>query len=361
MIKIGILNNHLSTFGGGEKNTYAMASCLSALGHQVDVLTFDPAVPTPDEIEAFFGSGHAGFGIRGLGAGCPPDQASRDARLTTVLRDYQVFINHSAWSSFVNPCPLGIYLVMFPLNPAGPFLRSYQHFLCISDFTRFYTRQLWGKDLATTLLYPCCDARITSAKSGSLEILTIGRFNWSAHQKNHGALVEAFAELCGGLPPGSRLILLGRQNDALPETAAQMQRLRDRCRDLPVVFEVNASEQRKRELLARASVFWHGTGIGLTEPGEAAQMEHFGIAVLEAMRAGAVPLCYDRGGPREIIEQGVSGFLYRDLEELKTYTLLLTLDQRLRERMAASAIERAERFSRRAFDQALSGFFQAAA
>src|SRR5438105_15748572 len=101
MIKIAILNNYLSTFGGGEKNTYVIASCLAALGFQVDVFTFEENVPTPAEIEAFFGPGHSGFSIRSLAAEAP-DESECDACLSRALKDYAAFINHCAGSSFVN-------------------------------------------------------------------------------------------------------------------------------------------------------------------------------------------------------------------------------------------------------------------
>jgi len=87
-------------------------------------------------------------------------------------------------------------------------------------------------------------------------------------------------------------------------------------------------------------------------------MEHFGIAIVEAMRAGVVPLCYHLGGPREIVEHAKSGFLYRDVEELKTYTLALVARPDIQESMRTSAVQRAARFTRAEFDRALGGFLR---
>ncbi len=351
MIKVAIFNTHLSTWGGGERSTYAFASVLSQLGFQVEVVTFEKSLPTLAKIEHFFGPGHSGFTLNSLSDAA----ASRDEVLTTYLADKTIFINHCAGSSFINPCPMGLYFVMFPFQERGPFVRSYQHFICLSEFTRSYTHQRWGDDLSTQVVYPAVGDGLIPTVSRAPDILTIGRFNWRGHKKNQDLLLEAFEDILDLLPKGWRFVLLGKLNDQ-PDNVQHFQALRRRCRRLPVAFEVDVSEQRKRELLGRASLFWHGTGLGKEEPAEAAEMEHFGIAVVEAMQAGAVPLCYHRGGPKEIVEHGQSGFVYRDVEELKAFTLALVARQGFQNSMRARAMERAARFTRSEFDRALGAF-----
>jgi glycosyltransferase involved in cell wall biosynthesis len=71
------------------------------------------------------------------------------------------------------------------------------------------------------------------------------------------------------------------------------------------------------------------------------------------MAAGCVPVVINRGGQREIVEHGVSGFLWDTLEELKDYTTALARDQRMRERMSESARERARYFSYEQFSARL--------
>ncbi len=353
MIRAAVFNTYLNTWGGGERSTYAVATALSQLGFDVEVVTFEPHAPTAEEIEAFFGPGHTGFRIRTLAAA----EADRDRVLSAYLADKAIFINHTAGSAFPNPCALGLYFVMFPFQDPGAWVRSYQHFVCNSRFTQAYTLKRWGKSLSAEVVYPAAEDVRAPLENRSPEILGIGRFNWQGHVKNQASLVDAFDDLVDLLPKGWRLTLLGKLND-LPENREPFRALQHRCRRLPVGFEINVSEERKRELLGRASIFWHGTGLGKREPADAAQMEHFGIAIVEAMRAGLVPLCYHLGGPREIVEHGSSGFLYRDLEELKTYTLALVSRSDLRERMRANAVKRAGRFTRAEFDRAIGGFIR---
>ncbi len=351
MIKAAIFNSHLSTWGGGERSTYSMASALVHLGFEVEVVSFEENLPTSSEIERFFGPGYSGFSLRSLADGT----VLQDQELNRYLADVVLFINHSAGSAFVNPCPLGLYVVMFPFQDKGAFVHSYHHFLCISEYARAYTHHRWGEGLSTHVVYPGVDPSPLPSLSRTTDILAIGRFNWSGHRKNQGALLDAFEELLELLPKGWRLVLLGKLN-RLGNNLSPFEELQSRCAHLPVALEVDVSEGRKRALLARASLFWHGTGVGKTEPAEAYQMEHFGLAVVEAMQAGVVPLCYYRGGPREIIEHGQSGFLYRDLEELKTLTLALVAREQLRNSMGARAKERARRFTRGEFNRKLEAF-----
>jgi glycosyltransferase involved in cell wall biosynthesis len=348
MLKVTIFNNYLNTWGGGERSTYANAVAFSAMGFEVEVVSFEDRVPTLSEIEDFFGPGYSGFGVRSLAA----SEADRDRVLRAHLSDTAIFVNHSTASSFVNPCPLGIYVVMFPFQDGGTWVRSYHHFLCNSEYTRVHTLERWGADLSAILVYPGAGDSYEPAPERSNDVLTIGRFNWRGHVKNQDAMVEAFADIADLLPEGWRLVLMGKLN-ALPDNLTAMDALRRRCRKLPIALEVNVSEERKRELLSRASIYWHATGLGRSQPEE---MEHYGIAVVEAMRAGVVPLCFHRGGPAEIVEHAKSGFLYRDIEELKTFTLALVARDRFRDEMRTKAVQRAHIFGRAAFDREMSAF-----
>jgi len=353
MIRAAVFNTYLNTWGGGERSTYAVAHTLAAMGFDVEVVTFEAHVPTATEIESFFGPGHTGFRVRSLAVPEP----ERDAALTAYLADKAVFVNHCAGSAFPNPCPLGIYFVMFPFQPGGAWVTSYHHFVCNSEFTRAYTLLRWGNELAASVIYPAAEDVRSSNGQRSTEILTIGRFNWAGHKKNHDQIVDAFDDIVDLLPKGWRLTLLGRLND-LPENRERFEALKRRCRRLPVHFEVNVSDARKRELIGQAALFWHGTGVGKREPEHAADMEHFGIAVVEAMRAGAIPFCYHLGGPREIVEHGRSGFLYRDIEELKTYTLAAIARPDIQDLVRREAVQRAGRFTRAEFDRAAASFFR---
>ena len=64
------------------------------------------------------------------------------------------------------------------------------------------------------------------------------------------------------------------------------------------------------------------------------RFEHFGIAVVEAMAAGAVPVVFAAAGPAEIVRHGVDGFHWKTLDELQSFTRQLMNDEELRLKMS---------------------------
>ena len=71
----------------------------------------------------------------------------------------------------------------------------------------------------------------------------------------------------------------------------------------PVDVHVNAPGDVVRRLFAEASIYWHGGGFGEDPHRHPERFEHFGITVVEAMAAGAVPIVFAAAGPPEIVER----------------------------------------------------------
>jgi glycosyltransferase involved in cell wall biosynthesis len=80
-------------------------------------------------------------------------------------------------------------------------------------------------------------------------------------------------------------------------------------------------------------------------------MEHFGIATVEAMMAGCVPLVPADGGQPEIVQDGINGFLCRDAETLLRHSVDLANNDGRRARMSALARERSMAFRSEVFDR----------
>jgi glycosyltransferase involved in cell wall biosynthesis len=110
--------------------------------------------------------------------------------------------------------------------------------------------------------------------------------------------------------------------------------------------EVTANVHREHlcALLETSSIFWHAAGHDREEQDCPQDMEHFGITTVEAMAAGCVPVVINKAGQREIVQDGVSGFLWNTWEELKDRTRLLARDGSLRNRLAEGAKRRAAEF-----------------
>jgi len=111
----------------------------------------------------------------------------------------------------------------------------------------------------------------------------------------------------------------------------------------------NMGRDELRSLYERASVFWHAAGYGDDDNAQPLYAEHFGISTVEAMAAGCVPVAIKKGGQVEIVEHGVSGFVWETLDELSSYTQRLLSDDALRATMSDAARERAKMFSSESF------------
>jgi glycosyltransferase involved in cell wall biosynthesis len=115
---------------------------------------------------------------------------------------------------------------------------------------------------------------------------------------------------------------------------------------LPVDVLLNADFATLNEELARASIYWHATGFGVDLDRFPERAEHFGIAPVEAMSTGAIPILYAAGGPREVVREGVEGFLFSTEDELIAKTLsVMNMAESERGAFRTAAINRARDFS----------------
>lgn len=222
-------------------------------------------------------------------------------------------------------------------------LETYQIKLVNSQFTQRWTRIRWGVDSA--VLYPPVNASFSQRPKREL-ILSVGRL---APMKKQLEMLAAFKGLTKHVGGWSYCTAGGVSDDEY----AQAVDAEARQSSATVIKDAGYSELRG--LYEQASIFWHATGYGESDEIDPGKMEHFGITTVEAMAAGCVPVVINKGGQREIVEHGVTGFLWDTLDELKDYTLALVRDQELRYRISAAARDRARNFGRERF---VKGFLQ---
>jgi glycosyltransferase involved in cell wall biosynthesis len=220
------------------------------------------------------------------------------------------------------------------------FLDSYQAVLANSEYTARWVDELWNR--TATVIPPSVRLRRPGAKQRI--ILAVGRFfpNVSGHSKKQLELVEAFRIACERGLEGWELHLAGGCSNG---ERGYVETVRRAAVGLPVRFHVNARGEDLDELFASASLFWHGAGLGEDLNRNPDRFEHFGISVVEAMSAGAVPFVYVHGGPAAIVGDDESGVCYSTIEGLAERTRALVADPAEIERRAAAAARRAEDFS----------------
>lgn len=226
-------------------------------------------------------------------------------------------------------------------------MATYEVKTAISSFSKQWARRRWGIECA--VVHPPVDTDFRPAAKEPL-ILSVGRFavEGEGHTKKQAEMLAAFGELERESPDGWDYFSVG----ALPNTPTHhdfLARLKELAEGARAHLVPNAGRAELKSLYERASIFWHAAGYGENEEVRPIFVEHFGISTVEAMAAGCVPVVINKGGQREIVEHGVSGFVWETLGELKRHTARLIDDEPLRRRMSAAARARAHLFSRDAF------------
>ncbi len=178
------------------------------------------------------------------------------------------------------------------------------------------------------------------------------------HSKKQLEMVRAFRALVGsGRAEGWELHLVGGCDTANRE---YFNDVRKAAIGLPIELHLNASGGVLEELVSTAALYWHAGGYGEDPQLHPDRFEHFGIAVVEAMSAGAVPVVFGAAGPAEIVHDGVDGVHWRTLEDLAERTAELIADPARRSELSAAARRRAGDFDREAFARRLHGIVRTA-
>ena len=289
-----------------------------------------------------------------------------------LSQPYDLFINIGHWLPPFCQAKKGILYVLFPMfdraanwpwDHAKRFdvkskmqcalhnrifrerIASYDSVWSNSEFTRKWTQRLWDAD--SNVLYPPVNMKELVATEKTSTILNVGRLVPAKKQRE---LLEAFGRLRqAGIGDWELTCAGGRANQQYFDT------LQGLASEHGAQIIGSPSKETLLNLYGRASIFWHAMGYGESESEHPERMEHFGICTVEAMAAGCVPVVINRGGQREIVEHGVSGFLWDNLEELEEYTMRLIGDRDLLVWMSAAARKRSQQFSEQRFkDEAIA-------
>lgn len=370
--RVAIYNLYWSTYGGGEQVAGAIAEALVA-DHEVTLLG-------PEAIDVETTTARLGVDL----SGCGYRRVADDLAASEASADFDIFINTTYLSSAVNRAPAGLYYVHFPGAPrtgrqqvtqtvagwgdrmlsgatTGKLARihagfarrvhdldwvpSYTTFLANSAFTAGWVTRLWN--VQPEVLYPPVRPEVLPGHK-TPTIAGLGRFfdPKFGHCKRQLDLLHAFIELETSGSDGWRLELVGGADGASRDYALAVRR---EAIGHEVGVHFNAPRSLVHDTLAAASIFWHGGGFGEDPEEHPERFEHFGIAVVEAMAAGAVPVVFGAAGPAEIVRHGVDGYHWQTPSDLVRFTRQLIADPALRATMSARAQERAKDFSAEVF------------
>ncbi len=358
-----IVHNSMNITGGGERLAMAVLEALKELGYQVTLITTEPTnwekvdrvyggrAPRPDEEFSVLPFPVRTFGIymRLLTAlGLLAKRKECDLTINThgdvlpvsvdvvymhfptfaILRENPASAKYSRslfWRAYFAPYEF----IQSKLAERRPWLIL----LTNSEYSRDVIRKYVGQD--AIVLYP--PVRIEEFLSvgnndpDSREdiVVSCGRFT---PEKRH----EFVLMVAEHLPDVEFHIVGASSGKVSPAYISRLRKIIEEKRLHNVVLHVDYPRSEQVKLYSRAKVYLHSM-IG----------EHFGIAVVEAMAAGLVPVVHMSGGPwNDIVYMGRYGYGYKSLEEaidaihraLKNYRRLRPL-----------VVSRAREFSYNAF------------
>lgn len=233
------------------------------------------------------------------------------------------------------------------------FIPTYTRFVSLSEYTRTWTQRWWGTD--SEVISPPVQLREGGTKEPL--IVSVGRFfgEGSGHSKRQLEMVHAFRRMVEGGLTGWKLVLIG---GCSPEHREYAMAVRRAAEGLPVEVRLSAPGAVLDDHLARASVYWHAAGYGSDLDHHPERAEHFGIAPIEAMSAGAVPVVFGAAGPAEVVHDGVDGLVFRTIDELVAATRSLTDDPTRRARLAEAAVQSARHYRRERFEDEVRSLVQ---
>ena len=395
--KVAIYNPYLETRGGGEKVCLAIAEYLSK---DYKVTLVSKSKSDLKKLGKYFSldlsrCSHIMLDNKSKFFRRLSSRLHLPGRLNSLIDEYydyktlkrfgyDLFVNICYRSNMFPPSKNSIYVCMFPqefdhsndslikraynksvdilenilYGKSGvDIIKSYSTVAVISDYTKYWTKKYWKiDDNDLPLLYPICENMKNKNIKKEKLILNVGRFfsnSGENHHKCQDKLLEAFREMEDLHKSGWRLCFIGSVADNV-ESLKYLLNLYQGSRDLPVEIITNAPFPVLKDYFARASIYWHATGMGNKESEHPEKQEHFGITTIEAMSAGAVPVVINSAGQKETVVNGKDGFLWNNKKQLIDYTKEVADNPGLLKKISKASEQSSKRFDKRSFEKSFS-------
>jgi glycosyltransferase involved in cell wall biosynthesis len=271
--------------------------------------------------------------------------------------DYDFFVNNSMNEMVFPLANITVLICHFPerLPQSYFYADRYSQVVNNSRYTASWVERMW-KFKPHQHIYPPVDMDGAGAVGPKEKIiLSVARFEPEG-TKRQREMIEAFLKLDRLYPEivkGWKFVLVGGSE---PKNL-YLDRLTRLIGENPrgnIELKVNIPAAELLGLYRSASIFWHLCGVVHDHPSE---VEHFGMTTVEAMAHRAVPIVYDGGGLREIVDHGVDGFRVRHAGQMLGYSIRLFRNGELIRKLGEAAQAKAQDFSRARFDERVREFF----
>ncbi|MEG4498534.1 glycosyltransferase [Microcoleus sp. F10-C6] len=365
-MSIAIYDHGLNFIGGGQKYVATLASLLQ---NEFEITFIANKPVAVSDLESWYGLNLSECKIKIMplafyekrGMQCidssiivedmenPFDEIARESK------NYDIFINANQLEKVKPLSPISLFFCHFPNTFRNRHFAvdDYTFIIANSQFTVKWLEKRWNLQ-PTFMLYPPIEMATVKVQKEKI-ILAVGQFE-AGGTKKQIELIKAFRSLLADYPEEFqewRLVLAGSSIPKNPYLKTVQNLLKQDSR--AIELKVNADFDEVKSLYARASIFWHGCGLGEVNP---QRFEHFGMATVEAMQNSCAPIVFNGGGQPEIVEHGRSGFLFNTVEELCQHSHQLIVNPDLLAELQAGAQQRSQNFRLARFDKKVKSFFE---
>lgn len=351
-MKIGIYDPYLDDLGGGEKYMMAIAQCLSK-DHDVSVF-WDEEKEFQELRDRFLLDlskiklTRNIFSKKKLLA--QRIIKSKKYDIIILLSDGSIpfLLSKKTFIHIQQPLPIKKIDIKTKLKVA-----RINKFFCNSYYTKSYVDKSLG--INSVVFYPPVELKPEKVKKENI-ILHVGRFRVRDvvtgidDYKKQGFMVDAFKKMIKDGLKDWKLVLavsVKKEDQKIFET------FKERTKGYAIEFIINKNNNDLWDIYSKSKIYWHAAGFEEDLQKHPERAEHFGISTVEAMGAGVVPVVFNAGGQKEIVTDGVNGFLWNNLDELIEKTKLLMSDERLWAKMSEQVVSRAGDFSGNRFCEQL--------
>ena len=247
----------------------------------------------------------------------------RNDNVLKILKNFDIFFYVTDGSYFFSSAKKNFVFCMVP--NINLYQRSLFNKLKTANFrfiSNSYYTQSWLKKwgIESEVIYPYLNHDFIDIDLKDLIkeniILSVGRFYNQLHSKKQSILIDLFNKLkqVNHKFKNFRLIIAGGLKQ---EDKAYFYKLKSTIEsNSGVILKTNVTYTELLNLYRKSLIYVHMTGFGVDENKNPEQVEHLGIAPLEAMASGCLTFCYNAGGLKEIVSDGSTGFLFNSQEEL---------------------------------------------
>lgn len=344
-MRIGVFDPYLDTLSGGEKYMLSIASCLSS---QHEVFIFWDKDKEVEIKQAALKK----LGIDLSSVKFYKNIFSKNESLISRFlqsRKFDAIIYLSDGSIPLVATKLYIHF-QFPIEWIdGKSLKTriklffVKKIFCNSYFTKhFIDKKL---NVKSDILYPPVNLHVVENMKKENIILHVGRFDVDRNESNYkkqDVMINALKEMMDeGLKDWKFILIIGVRN----EDRYKLNKLKQTVKGYPIEIIENPSNKILWENYSKARIYWHATGYGEDLQKYPEKAEHFGISTVEAMGAGCVPVVFNAGGQKEIVEDNKSGYLCNSIEDFISKTNALIRDENLLKKTSVASTKRSDIFS----------------